>query len=101
MNAAIASAHPSRNRPLLYFAFLQLLDLLTTLAVFSRGGYELNPVVRGLIPFAGPVVGVLISKALLLFLVWRFSQRNWILYLGNVFYSGIVAWNLLMFVLGS
>ncbi len=98
MNTVIAAARPSRDRALFCFAVLQLLDLLTTLAVFSRGGSELNPVIRGLLPITGPVVAILTSKALLLLLVWRLSQRNWILYFGNVLYAVIVVWNFLLFL---
>ena len=97
MNAAIFPAQSSRTRPLFCFALLQLLDLLATLGVFSRGGYELNPVIRGLIPFTGPVFAVVAGKALLLLLVWRFNRRTWTLYFGNVLYSAVVAWNLLVF----
>jgi hypothetical protein len=97
MNAALVY-RPSRNRALFCFAVLQLLDFVTTLAVFSRGGSELNPVIRGLLPFTGPVVAVLASKALLFLLVWRISQRNWILYFGNVLYAVIVTWNFLLFI---
>jgi hypothetical protein len=75
-----------------------VLDCLTTLAVFSRGGHELNPIVSSLIPFTGPTLALLSSKALLLFLVWRLSKRNWILYFGNILYAVVVSWNLLMFV---
>jgi hypothetical protein len=31
--------------PLLLFAGLQVLDVITTMAVFSLGGFELNPIV--------------------------------------------------------
>ena len=97
MSAALVHGHPNRDRALLCFIVLQLLDFVTTLAVFSRGGSELNPVIRGLLPLTGPVVAVLISKALLLLLVWRVSQRNWILYFGNLLYAVIVTWNFLSF----
>ncbi len=99
MSAVVLPIQPSRNRALVCFALLQLADLTTTLAVFSRGGYELNPVIRGLMPFTGPVLAVLARKTLLFTLVWRFSRRNWILYFGNALYAAIVSWNLLCFLI--
>lgn len=101
MNAVLAQLHPSRNKLLLCFACLQLLDLATTLAVFSCGGSELNPVIRSLIPFTGVLGAVFVSKALLLWLAWRFSQRNWILYSGIGIYSAIVTWNFVLFLIAS
>ncbi len=76
------------------FLTLQCMDLLTTLAVFSRGGVELNPVVRSLIPWTGKVAAVVVSKIILILLVLLLSRRRKILYLANVLYSGVVAWNL-------
>jgi len=79
-----------------FFVALQCLDLLTTLAAFSRGGVELNPVVRSLIPLIGTVMAVITSKAILVSLVFLLSRRKRILYFGNILYSGIVAWNLVI-----
>lgn len=101
MSAVVLPIQPSRNRALVCFALLQLADLLTTLGVFSRGGYELNPVIRSLMPFTGPAFAVLASKALLFTLAWRFSRRNWILYFGNALYAVIVSWNLLCFLIAA
>jgi hypothetical protein len=70
-----------------------LLDLATTLAVFSRGGSELNPIIRSLIPLTGPVLAVIVSKAFLIWLAWRFTQRTGILYVGITLYAAIVTWN--------
>ena len=78
---------------MLVFTTLQLLDFLTTMAVLSRGGFELNPVVRGLMPWTGPAVAVLISKAALVLLTWRISRRPGIVNVGNVLYAMVVAWN--------
>jgi hypothetical protein len=82
-----------RRTALLVFATLQLLDFLTTMAIFSRGGSELNPVVRSLMPWTGPAVAVLLSKVSIVFLTWRLSRRPWIVNAGNVFYGLVVVWN--------
>jgi hypothetical protein len=81
---------------LLLFAFLQLLDFATTMAVFAHGGFEANPVVRAFMPLFGQIGAVLASKVLIVFLVWRFSRRAWLLYVGNAFYALIVVWNTAM-----
>lgn len=96
MTAAILPAAHSRYRALVLFAFLQLLDFMTTMAVFARGGFEMNPVVRQFIPLFGPVGGVLASKVLITWLVWRFSRRLWLLYAGNTMCALVVGWNMLM-----
>ncbi len=80
--------------PMFVFIGLQCMDLLTTLAVFSHGGVELNPVVISLMPWTGRVVAVLASKAILISLVVLFSRRKRTLYFANMFYTAIVAWNL-------
>jgi hypothetical protein len=78
---------------LIVFTILQLLDFLTTISVFSRGGFELNPIVRSLMPWTGPAVAVLVSKTALVLLTWRLSRRPWIVNVGNAFYALVVAWN--------
>src|ERR1700722_800906 len=86
--------------PMIVFIGLQCMDLLTTLAVFSHGGIELNPVVSSLMPWTGKVAAVLASKAILVSLVVMLSRRKRILYFANILYAAIVAWNLvIMFAL--
>ena len=80
--------------PMIIFIGLQCMDLLTTLAVFSHGGIELNPVVSSLMPWTGRVAAVLASKAILVSLVVMLSRRKRILYFANILYAAIVAWNL-------
>lgn len=100
MTATETVANPGRFRALLLFVFLQLLDFTTTMLVFARGGFELNPVVqRFLMPLFGPAGAVLAPKVLISVCVWRFNRRLWLLYAGNVIYCLVVAWNaLLLFV---
>ena len=97
MTATETLTHPSRFHALLLFVLLQLLDFTTTMLVFARGGFEMNPVVqRVLMPLFGPVGAVLASKALISVCVWRFNRRLWLLYAGNAIYCLVVAWNALM-----
>ncbi len=86
--------------PMIIFIGLQCMDLLTTLAVFSHGGIELNPVVSSLMPWTGRVAAVLASKAILVSLVVMLSRRKRIVHFANILYAAIVAWNLaIMFAL--
>ena len=80
-----------RGRPT--FVILQLLDLLTTLAAFHAGAVEINPVVAKLTAYFGPIGGVLCSKLLAVLLALRLRRLLWV---ANVFYTGIVIWNLIV-----
>jgi hypothetical protein len=88
--------HPQRaiTAAMIVFIALQCMDLLTTLAVFSHGGVELNPIVNSLVPWTGRGVAVLVSKAILIGLVLLLNRRKRILRFANVLYAGVVAWNL-------
>ncbi len=80
------------------FAFLQLLDLLTTLTVLASGGGEANPMVRFLIAGAGSALGgLLAAKIVALGLAlhcWR-GGRLRLLGRVNLLYAGLVAWNVI------
>jgi len=80
--------------PSIVFILLQGMDLITTLAAFSHGGIELNPVVNSLMPWTGRLVAVLASKAILISLLPLLSQRKRILQFANILYTIVVAWNL-------
>jgi hypothetical protein len=80
-----------RGRPT--FVILQLLDLLTTLAAFHVGAFEINPLVAKLTAYFGPVGGVLCSKVIAVLLALRLRRLLWV---ANVFYAGIVIWNLIV-----
>jgi hypothetical protein len=79
------------------FAYLQLLDLLTTLTFLMHGVEEANPAVRLLVRVAGSALaGLLAAKLVALGLAlycWR-GQRERLLKRVNLFYAGLVAWNL-------
>jgi hypothetical protein len=85
-----------RNQ-LAQFAYLQLLDLMTTLLCMSHQSQETNPLVKLLIHFAGsPVVGLAVTKLLVFGVAlycWRRSREK-LLWGVNLFYSAVVVWNL-------
>jgi hypothetical protein len=76
------------------FIGLQCLDLLTTLAVLRHGGVELNPLVRVFMSWMSRGMAVLSCKAVLVALVWSFRHRGRVILFGNIFYVGVVIWNL-------
>ena len=79
------------------FGYLQLLDLLTTLAALTHGASESNPLVRLLMHGAGSPAGGLVATKLLAFGValycWRRGKHK-LLWGVNLFYSSVVVWNL-------
>lgn len=76
------------------FLLLQVLDLGTTLVAFKAGGIELNPLVRAFMPFTGRVAAIVMSKALIVILMFLLSRKVWLVRFANMFYSGVVLWNL-------
>ena len=82
---------------LILFVYFQLLDLLTTLAFLAHGIVEANPLVRLFVhaagsPLAGLVAAKLIAFGLALY-SWRRVRPKLLLGV-NVFYAGVVVWNL-------
>ena len=77
------------------FAVLQLLDLLTTMAAFHAGAYEVNPLVAQLTFRFGRFGGVLLSKLIAVLIALRVRRLVWVV---NVFYTIIVLWNLVVLV---
>lgn len=79
----------------LLFAFLQLADLGTTVAVLKLGGVEQNPLVQHFMA-AGPVAGVILAKIVALAIGGAFfmMDKRRALRLVNVVFTGIVVWNL-------
>jgi hypothetical protein len=75
------------------FLVLQALDLLTTLAAFHVGAFEVNPLVARFTVIFGAFRGVLISKLIAVMIAMGIRRRLWIV---NVFYTGIICWNLLV-----
>jgi hypothetical protein len=79
------------------FSYLQLLDVLTTLAFLAGGTREANPVVRLALSVAPtPLSGLLALKLVAIGLAlycWR-TARTRLLSVANVFFACLVAWNL-------
>ena len=89
---------------LIQFCYLQVLDILTTLAFLASGVREANPLVRLLFsatqsPLAGLVTVKLVAVGLAVY-CWR-SRRGRLLSRVNIFYALLVAWNLVAFLLGA
>jgi Domain of unknown function (DUF5658) len=79
------------------FVYLQLLDLLTTLLGFRLGAVEASPFIR-LLMFAGPAMGVALSKLLALALgAWCVHRKRLnLIRVVTYWYCGLVVWNLMI-----
>jgi len=88
---------PSVNSLFLQYFYLQLLDLMTTLAFLLNGIREGNPVVRFFVLHApNPITGLVLVKIGALALgiyCWR-GGRHKLLNRINILFAGVVAWNL-------
>lgn len=89
---------------LLQYSYLQLLDLLTTIAFLVQGVQEGNPLVRfALEATPSPIAGLLMVKIAALMLgvyCWR-SDKTRLLGKVNVMFALLIAWNLVALILGS
>ena len=86
---------------LLLFVYLQLLDVLTTVAFLMNGTKEANPLVRFLLhagpsPLAGLLMIKIIAVLLALYCVRRARLR--LLSRVNVFFAALVTWNLFVLI---
>ena len=89
---------------LLRYAYLQILDVLTTLAFLAHGVEEGNPVVQFLMTSAGgPLAGLVAVKvlAMTLGLFCQYAGRFRLLRRANMLFAGLVVWNLLALILSS
>ena len=97
------SAARTGFRLLLSYAYLQVLDVLSTLAFLLAGVQEANPVVRLFMHQTGsPLIGLICIKLLAMmlgFACWH-TGRFKLLGRANIFFGGLVAWNLLCLTLG-
>ena len=107
MNATLtAQPEPSRTisplrqifRSRWTFAVLQVLDLLTTMAAFHKGAFEVNPLVAWLTMHFGRFGGVLLSKLLSVFIAMGVKRLVWAV---NLFYVVVVLWNVIVLLLLS
>ncbi len=92
------------NRLLVQFGYLQLLDLLTTIAFLVNGIVEGNPLVRWAIdmspnPIGGLVAVKLVAMALGIY-CWRMGRMR-VLARVNLLFAVVVAWNLAASIFGS
>ena len=89
---------------LFQFAYLQALDVLSTLAFLLNGAQEANPIVRlalktGVSPLVSLVALKVLAVALAAYCVRRARHR--LLSRVNVFFAALVAWNLIVVVASS
>jgi Domain of unknown function (DUF5658) len=92
------------NQLLLQYSYLQMLDLLTTMAFMLHGIQEANPVVRfALRSSSHPLGGLLALKMMALGLgiyCWR-GGRHRLLTRINILFAIVVAWNLVALIAGG
>jgi hypothetical protein len=93
---ASQSAFGFLQKPMMFFIALQWLDFATTIFGFSLGASELSPVVRSIALLTGPGLAVFVAKILTILAMWRMSKRSAIVHAGNLWYSAIVLWNLVV-----
>lgn len=90
-------------RLLLVYLYLQVLDVLTTMAFLMAGVSEGNPMVREAMRLCGsPVAGLVVVKtgAVLLGLYCWWGGRERLLRRVNLFFGGLIAWNLCCLIAG-
>lgn len=89
---------------LVHYTYLQLLDLLTTLAFLLHGVQEGNPLVRFVLErSSSDLAALLLVKLAALGLgatAWLTGRRR-LLSRANVFFALVVAWNLLALVIAK
>ena len=92
------------NQLLLQYSYLQILDLMTTVAFLLHGVREGNPLVRLALQYAPhPLGGLLAVKVLAVALglyCWR-GGRQRLLTRINILFAVVVAWNLAALIVAS
>ena len=92
------------NQLLIQFAYLQMLDLMTTIAFLVNGIQEANPLVRLVLDRApNPVSGLVVVKVFAILLgvyCWRVGRTR-VLSRMNVLFAIVVVWNLVALIIGS
>lgn len=84
------------------FVYLQLLDILTTVAFLMQGVAEGNPVIRWVLGLGqNPIQSLILVKAasvaLAVYCVVR--SRHRVLRIANFFFAALVAYNLVVIIL--
>ncbi len=89
---------------LVQFSYLQLLDLLTTVAFLVQGVQEGNPFVAFLMDVSpSPVLGLVFAKMLALGLgvyTWKAGRKRLLARI-NLLFAVVIAWNLLALIVAS
>ena len=78
------------------FAFLQLLDFMTTMTGLKLGGQEINPFLHHIMGNIGVVEGLLVCKFAILvaaIVVMRY-RRERVIVACNYLFAGLAVWNL-------
>jgi hypothetical protein len=92
------------NHLLAQFTYLQVLDLLTTVAFLLHGVEEGNPVVRFVLGATdSPIGGLLLVKVVAVLLgiaCWRLGRAR-VLYRINLLFALVVTWNLVAIIAQS
>ena len=92
------------NQLLIRYAYLQVLDFLTTIAFLVNGIAEGNPLVKWALGAApDPVSGLVAVKVLGVALgvyCWKVGKMR-VLSIANVLFAFLIAWNLMALILGS
>ena len=92
------------NQLLLQYSYLQMLDLLTTVAFLLHGVQEANPLVRLALRYSShPLGGLLAIKMLALglgFYCWRCGRERLLTRI-NFLFAVVVAWNLVALIAGG
>jgi hypothetical protein len=86
------------------FAYLQALDLLSTTAFLLNGVAEANPMVRWTMSIApnpiGGLIAVKIAGIILALSCLRMGKERLLTRI-NIFFAGLVAWNLVCLILSK
>ena len=86
------------------YSYLQVLDLLTTIAFLVHGVQEGNPLVRLMLDVAPTPLGGLVAVKMLAILLglfcWRMGKSRLLTRI-NVFFAVVVAWNLIALIMVS
>jgi hypothetical protein len=93
IDRAMARAHTVTV--LMIFAFLQVLDIATTVLTLKMGGVEKNQLIQQFMSI-GPITGLIVSKLMVVLFAGGcalLGKPRPVLY-ANLVFAGIVVWNL-------
>lgn len=82
------------RKELILFAFLQVLDVGTTVLALKLGGHEKNPLIRQFMVM-GPITGLVVSKIMVIAFAGgcAFLGKPRPVMYANLLFAGIVVWN--------